>query len=280
MFKMPTVNDVSFEEEIGHLKLPKFIESSDQVLFLSNYLDMNIMEDSENGTERNVTTSLTVQDDIPTKILKQSGIMLQIIVNDSLTEAEPESLMHVYSICDYCGGTSKWHQRDLGYWQRNKTLFGKYFHVFDQFYKNSFNSTNLSIGYFNHKPHFSCYFDGVFNKQDIVKPGEVIMAVDNGTFESSDEPVTIQETVTTCEGVEWEMISQMAKSLDFTTTWVNLSNPELGEGHLGETSNISNMIDAFEAEKIDLGVGGISVTRKRTMYVDFSSVFANDPIGK
>lgn len=255
------------EEDIGYLELPKFIESSDQVLYLSNYVENLTINGAAGDSYGN-------QDDIQSKILKQSGIMLQIAV-ENMTETEPETLMHIYSVCEYCGEASKWHQRDLGFWQRNKTLFGKYFHIFEDFHKLSFNSTNLSIGYFNHLPHFSCYFDGTLSKGDM--PGTEMFLMEDETIEEGH--ALPHETLTTCEGVEWEMISQMGKSLDFTTTWINLSHTDKNEDYLGENSNISNMIASFESGKIDLAVGGISVTPQRTMYVDFSSVFSNDPIG-
>ncbi|CAL8095307.1 unnamed protein product [Orchesella dallaii] len=234
------------EEEIGHLKLPKFIESSDQVLYFSDF-----MADQTNNT------SMISRNNIQANILKQSGILLQIGVENK-TEQEPEALMHVYSICGYCGQPTKWQHRDLGHWQRNRTQFAKFFHVFDNFHKLSFNNTNLNIGYFNHPPHFSCYAD------DVTREGNGTSWID-------------QEIITSCEGVEWEMISQMGKSLDFSVTWTNLSDGS-SQGSLGETSNISNMIAHFQDEKIDLAVGGISVTPQRVMYVDFSNVFANDPI--
>lgn len=242
------------EEEIGHLQFSKFIESSDQVLYLSDFPYDYFM--SNNGSSDN---QMIIRNENQEKILKQSGILVQLSVEKF---AEPEALLRAYSNCKYCGPSSKWHQRDLGTWQRNKTQFGRFFRVFKDFHKLSFNKTNLNIGYFNHPPHFSCYTEASFNFE--ADPGNEAIEVQ-------------QEGAYSCQGVEWEMISQMEASLDFTATWINLSNPTVG--YLGETSNISNMITSFEAEKIDLAVGGISVTPKRTLYVDFSSVFANDPVG-
>jgi len=91
-----------------------------------------------------------------------------------------------------------------------------------------------------------------------------------------------------CYGVEWEMLKQMSQSLEFAGELIELGT--LYESANREeniytslkdsaSNNISWMIDAIHNEKIDLAVGGISVTPDRAATVDFTNIFTHEPIG-
>jgi hypothetical protein len=187
-------------------------------------------------------------------ILQQTGIMLWIVVRN--TTHAPESVMEVYSRCEFCGPVTKRHETYLGSWQRNRTQFGRFLTEFENYEKgSSFNDSDLNIGYFNHPPHFSC------------SPSPQT----NSSSDSADAEKN-------CAGVEWEIIFQFGRSLHIDFSLFNLG---ADHNHRGRAiTNISRMISALHDGTIDFAVGGISVTSERMALIDFSKVFATEPIGK
>jgi len=236
------------DQKLIYSSFPKFFAYSDQTIYLSYATNSR-----ENNFEKS-STDLEITD-TQAEIIKQTGILLWVGIRE--TTNMPEALMEVYSKCEFCGPGATLHQEFLGLWQRNRTQFGFIKH-FEQFQKSSsFNDSELTVGYFNHPPHFECvwhYFD--------VEPN--------------------------CTGIEWKILTQIGHYLNIRFNLVELganedqhrSNSDNRIGNKKSVANISTMINALQQDEIDFAVGGISVTSERIALIDFSKVFATEPIGK
>lgn len=241
----------------GYLKIPRFVTSLDQIIYFSEGessepdLDGTIPDSAALTCCTNYRTA-----QIETDLMRKTGVLLSIRVQDSHTD-KPESRMQVLSKCEFCKSSNQQYYTLLGDWQRNKTQFGKFFNEFDLYKKQSFNNYSLRIGYFNYFPHFMCVNgdDGVSLK----KPQQVILPFQNH-----------------CLGIEWQIVNNLAKSLNFNFNLTNIGNDIENPTY---KTNFSLMLNSLQMDVIDLAVGGITLTSERMAKIDFSQIFETEPIG-
>jgi hypothetical protein len=160
--------------------------------------------------------------------------------------------MRISSVCTYCkNNTDSIYDNDiLGKWQRNVTDLANFFRVFDFQREASFHNFRFKIGYLNYNPHFNCHEHKKSNRSRAVR---------------------------ICSGIEWEMLKKLSQSLEFTFELYNFTTE--GHGIAYDHGNITGMISALKNDSIDLALGGVSVTPERSQVIDFTQIFAHEPIG-